>query len=313
MTKNQIDNHPCFVVLPAPDLNAPVISIPLKIEGKMTDIWLRLSRGMRWMILDQLRRYADYVCSFSDKSYADGWARMRIKFGNNMPTGGQVMIKLKGTLPSKNKAPSPYLELSFIPETQKYPRIPEEVFSPQKTKIQETSAKNLIAMPLVAMKGQPAKQDLNKSDYEIDAIAERIIQRIPADVREDVLEAIFTHRMDFRVTNAIGEAGSEEKEGFGVFPYSTGKQNLLVASGYITSDIYFQNGWLMVKLANYPEAFGQAFKNDEDAEKFFQVDTLDGAGVSYRIFKNMKISKMMRGKTWMGSHLQIKFSKKDDA
>jgi len=69
----------------------------------------------------------------------------------------------------------------------------------------------------------------------------------------------------------------------------------------------------MVKLANFPEAFGLAIKNNEDAEKFFQVEATDGAGKSYPIFKDMKISRIMRGKTWMGSHLQIKFSKRENA
>jgi len=311
MIKNQPDNHSDFVVLPAPDLEAPKISLPLMIEEKMNDIWLRLNRGMRWMIIDQLRRYDEYVDSFADKTYADGWARMRIKFGENIPSGGQVMIKLKGTLPSKKKAASPHFEISFIPETQKYPRIPEDVFASQKTKIRNTSVRNLIGMPLIDKKNK--RPDPEGKDYEIDAIAERIIERIPANVREEVLDAIFTHRMDFRVSNATGEAGVEEKSGFGVDPYSTGKKKLLVPTGYITSDIYFQNGWLMVKLANFPEAFGLAIKNNEDAEKFFQVEATDGAGKSYPIFKDMKISRIMRGKTWMGSHLQIKFSKRENA
>lgn len=311
MTKNQSDNHSDYIVLPAPQLDAPKISMPLKIEEKMNDIWLRLNRGMRWMIIDQLRRYDAYVDSFADKTYADGWARMRIKFGENIPAGGQVMIKLKGTLPSKKEAASPHFEISFIPETQKYPRIPEDIFTSQKTKTRNTSVKNLIGMPLIEKTDK--KPAPNDKDNEIDAIAERIIERVPANVRQDVLDAIFTHRMDFRVSNAIGEAGAEEKSGFGVDPYSTGKKKLLVPTGHITSDIYFQNGWLMVKLANFPEAFALSIKNNEDAEKFFQVEATDGAGGSYRIFKDMKISKMIRGKTWMGPHLQIKFSKKDDA
>ena len=56
-------------------------SLPIRFEQKMSLIWPRMSRGLRWIILDMLRRY-DREIAKEGTVDAPGWARM-----NQVATG----------------------------------------------------------------------------------------------------------------------------------------------------------------------------------------------------------------------------------
>ena len=83
-------------------------SLPIRFERKMSLIWPRMSRGLRWIILDMLRRY-DREIAKEGAMDAPGWARMRLTRAYHLilsNANGEFQLRLM--LPNKGRKTPPH-------------------------------------------------------------------------------------------------------------------------------------------------------------------------------------------------------------
>ncbi len=281
-----------------------VSDLPLIAEPKFAMLWPRLGNGMRWILLDLLRRYLEGVMEHADDlSHAPGWARIRFAdpCGICPQSGGDFTFRLM--LPNKGRKTPPFVKLTYVNNDKGFTCWPESLKPPVSDGERKVSLQDLASCPIVDDPGRPVRA---LDPVKADPVAEKILSTIPEDVREDVIDAIMRHRLVFHSTNRTGEAGSIHPPVLGIEGRG---QSRMSAVGYLNESIYFQNGWLMVKLARLPIVLQQGIDMGGDAEEMFAVNMTDGRGGRIRPFEGLRISKCNRGTTWMGKHVQVKFER----
>lgn len=300
-----------------PDSDPVIIEgLPLFAERKFLHLWPRLDRGIRWILMDLLRRYSREVDERRDDlSEAPGWARIRIGSGAGISATAFGDVTFRLMLPTKSRKSPPHIKLTFVNDEKSFACWPEDLTPAQgQDRILPVTAANLQRVR-IAISPQQKQQRDQAPVPDIDPVAEAIIARIPPGLREHVLRSIVLHRLTFHITNAIGEAGAIHAPVLGVEAISTKGKSTIVPTGYLTESIYFQNGWLMVKLANLPHALqvgiqtGDKSSKGTPAEDLFDVHADDGADGRIRLFHGLEIEKRRRGRTWMGEHLTLKFGR----
>jgi hypothetical protein len=142
--------------------------------------------------------------------------------------------------------------------------------------------------------------------FEVDPLARRILARVPDDLAEDVLRSIALHGLIYYTTSGLGQAVGDDEVKLGVEALQKRGVLQIVPIGKITPKIYFQNGWLMIKLAGLPESTGTQIKKGDRINRLFEVAVKDGAGGKVEPFKNAVISQRMTGRTWMGPHVMVR-------
>lgn len=250
-----------------------------------------------------------------DLSEAPGWARIRIASGAGISTTAFGDVTFRLMLPNKSRKTPPHIKLTFVNDEKSFACWPEDLIPAQgKDRIIPVTAADLQRVP-IAISPQQRQQRDRTAVPAIDPAAEPIIARIPADLRDHVLRSIVLHRLNFHMTNAMGEAGAIHPPVLGVEAISTKEGSTIVPIGHLTESIYFQNGWLMIKLANLPHALrvgiqtGDKSSKGTPAEDLFHVHIDDGAGGKIRLFHGLAVEKRRGGRTWMGEHLTLKFAR----
>lgn len=278
--------------------------LPLVAEPKFAMLWPRLGNGLRWILLDLLRRYQEGVMEhIDDLSHAPVRARIRLTdpCGICPQSGGDFIFRLM--LPNKGRKTPPFVKLTYVNNAKGFSCWPETLRPSSADSVRAISLDDLKDCPIV---DDPARPVRKLDSAKTDPVAEIILSTIPDSVRGEVVDAILRHRLVFHSTNRTGEADSLPPPVLGV--ESRGGSRLS-AVGQLSESIYFQNGWLMVKLAKLPVAIQQGIDMGGDAEKMFAVRMPDGRGGTIRPFEGLRISKCNRGTTWMGKHVQVKFEK----
>ena len=144
----------------------------------------------------------------------------------------------------------------------------------------------------------------------MDAVSERIAARIPDPVKEDVLAAVVEHQLNFHLTNATGEAGAIHPVNFGLTALTKKGKNIIVPIGHVTEKIYYQNGWLMMKVADLPTSVVARIIKGANVDDIIQLEAEDGMDGVITPFKGLEITQKMSGNTWMGPHVQVKMGHK---
>ena len=282
--------------------------LPLRAETKFLQIWPRLSAGMRWILLDLLRRFlADIEKHSDDLSHAPGWARLRLvdPCGILTSSSGDFMLRLM--LPNKSRKTPPFVKLTFVNDDKGFSCWPVDLM-PEMSKEEAVSISKLGRTPIITSPDQALRQRV-KDDWDMDDIACAVTARIPEDVRDEVLRAIICHRLTFHTTNATGEAGAVNPPVMGIMARREKGRDRIVPVGHLTESIYFQNGWLMVKLAKLPMALRARIENAEKTEDTFDVVMHDGGGGVIRPFEGVVADRSVKGNTWMGDHIRLRFAK----
>jgi len=284
-------------------------SLPIRFERKMSLIWPRMSRGLRWIILDMLRRY-DREIAKEGAMDAPGWARMRLTRAYHLilsNANGEFQLRLM--LPNKGRKTPPHIQLSFVVSSGTFSCWPEgyEPDIPEKTravKIKDLVREKIYQTPRQKTLGTAARES------QMDAVSERISARIPGAVKEDVLAAVVEHQLNFHLTNATGEAGAIHPVNFGLTALTKKGKNIIVPIGHVTEKIYYQNGWLMMKVADLPASVVTRIVKGANVDEIIQLEAEDGMDGVITPFKGLEITQKMSGNTWMGPHVQIKMGHK---
>ena len=286
-------------------------ALPLRAEIKFLQIWPRLGTGMRWILLDLLRRFlADIAEHSDDLSHAPGWARLRLVDPCGILTGSSGDFMLRLMLPNKSRKTPPFVKLTFVNDDKGFSCWPAEIM-PELGKEEAVSIAKLGRVPIVTSPDQTRRQQV-EDEWDMDDIARTVTARIPEEVRNEVLRAIISHRLTFHTTNSTGEAGAVNPPVMGVMARREKRRDRIVPVGHLTESIYFQNGWLMVKLANLPMALRARMENAGKAEDTFDVVMPDGDGGVIRPFEGVVADRTVKGSTWMGDHVRLRFAKPRD-
>lgn len=286
-------------------LPVPNLFLPIRIEKKMAELWPRLDRGLRWIVLDLLRRYDEEVMRTGGDVDAPGWARMRLTRATDIIlAAGNGEFQFRLMLPTKGRKAPAHIQISFVP-TGSFSCWPEGLAPKITGKPKETTVEALIAQPIFLHPRQAARNNA-PHHIAIDPMAERIIERIPDDIRSEVLRAVALCQVNFHLTNATGEAGAIHPVNFGVTCLNRKGVATIVPIGHVTDKIYFQNGWLMFKLAGFPAAFSARLSKGRPSRDILDITAEDGEHGQIKPFEGLEVSERMSGKTWMGPHVQIK-------
>lgn len=282
-------------------------SFTLKAEKKFSLIWPRFEHGLRWILVDLLRRYVQEVETHGDLTHAPGWARIRIVdtggiYGSG---GGDIVYRL--LLPNATRKSPPYIKLSFVNNVKGFSCWPRELEPEIGEADKKVTVRQLCKAP-IAINPKLAKRDI--SDYDVDPVAEAVVDTFPAEDKEEIIHAMIRHRMIFHTTNATGQAGATQHPVMGIEARLKNGKHLIAPIGCITEHVYFQNGWLMIKLAHLPESAQAQFTKGRASEEIISVSIPDGRGSTLRPFENLWATRSLKGKTWMGKHVQLQFEKK---
>ena len=293
-----------FELYEAPDVPDIRLEFPIRAQRDFSQLWPRMNRGMRYIILDHLERYAASI-NKENPGDSPGWARFRIRMGAEAGLTGEIQYRLK--LRNARRKLEDHIEIMFLPESPKYKKLPEQLGLTHNQKAIWTDIHKLMATPHVveADIANIWKIKRETSVIRIEDDAKAIIERIPADIIDDVLRAVADHNITYCMTNALGEAGLT-KVHFGIEARKKENETRIAAIGFISDYVYYQNGWLMVKLENLPAALGTVLEIGKPIETFFQVRIKNGISGTLSPLAGLVISKTMKGKTWMGPHVQLK-------
>lgn len=301
-----------FEVEPAPEMPEFKVNIPIRVNRDFSQLWPRLGAGMRFIVLDHLERYA----ASAEKNRYDvpGWARFRIKRAGVAGLSGDIRYRLK--LKNARRKLEDHIEIQFQSDSKKYNKIPDALGLTHNEKAIWKSLADLVNTPHVTEKKNRVLDGhyQQKSEfYRVETIPQLLIERIPENIRNDVLKAVIIHDVTYYTTNDLGEASVARGLKFGI---ESKRENdgleSIVPIGNINDHIYFQNGWLMIKLEKMPASIGTILQVGRKIDEFFDVTLNNGIGGKISPFKNLVITKRKKGKTWMGDHVQVKLGNPND-
>lgn len=274
-------------------LSITSLQTPIYIEEKLAKMWPLMSHGLRWMIIDQLRRYES---TFTKDS---GWARMRLAMPANLILSngsGDIFFR-------PNRRDPGTIKMSFQNDEKDF-RSWDPGNEPHADMLKLVSINDLKECPIAL---SPKAQTMMKSESfpQIDELSKRILKRIPSAHYKDVCKAIVRHRLTFNLTNNTGDAGKIHPVNFGVEERFKVSKYRLVPTGYITDRIYFQSGRLMIKTADMPNIIVNEIDVGYPIQKLIDINVNDGKDGSIKPFEDLVVTHVIRGETWQKQYLSL--------
>lgn len=279
--------------MPAPAFPLP---LPLRFERRTLALWLLLNHATRWIILDLVRRYAKEIATYGDLAQAPRQARLRMFLRPTESSGqdGNIYVRLKRV------SDNPYIAVAMTPTKGKIHAGTDGLLENKADKEVSVEVEQIWHAPVLS-KPRP---DLIAP--EVDPVVRPLIVRIPREIRDDVLFEIALRDLSFPMTNGTGTNGNSDQPYLGIEARREKGQVTIRPIGKITDTIYFQNGWLMIKLANWPEALRSIIPGIP-AGKLLSLEIPDAEGAAIDPFAGLQVSDTMTGKTWMGPHVMLRF------
>lgn len=292
-----VKNYGKAITKAAPiSLDMPKIHSPVVMTSNMAIIWIRLEHPMRWLILDHLRRYAQYV----EEGLSKKGERSIIKITHN---NGLFLAK-RGNIEIEYK--EDHYRIAYKSNSGKI----------ENTDIQHILNKNdIMAEPNSAYKMPILSHGSQKAYHPaiiVEPAAEIILKRVPEAIREELKQQIALNQMICNMTNPLGDSQKKNKKGLGFTTYKNQKQMHIMAHGNLGEGIYFQKGRLMLKAEklNMPETLWASIKVGEKVESFVKAKINDAQNHSINVFEGLIITKIYEGVTnEMGRHKALEMGK----
>lgn len=155
----------------------------------------------------------------------------------------------------------------------------------------------------------PAQWSANSGDDRlvIDPIVERMLHDLSAADRIRICSAAFALKAEIKLVEHT--PGIETKPWIGIATRKTKAECWVCPAGFLKQPLYFQNGWLMLKLDKFPDRFGSHLVKGAKAESIISFNIPAGAG-AVDVFEGLEIDRIQRGSTWMGPHAMLRFAQR---
>lgn len=265
----------------------------LAAERKFAAVWHRLDGGSRWIVLDQLRR-------FLDRGVGSGCRIRHPAMASPGLSSGNFRFEHK-----TDKRHGEYVRLSFVNEN---------AFACWPNGIEASGSKHPEIVDVAGLVGEPhahPSRAIVRRYEAVDPLAARIAELIPSGIRSDVLQAVSSEQFEINLTGTGGNSQEEPWMGIGV-QHVAGRRTI-VPIGRFSEKTYFQNGWLMMKIEEHPQAVRTGLLSiatkGAPAGSILDLVLPDGRGETMRPLEDMVVADAKNGTTWMGKHLQLRFEK----
>lgn len=135
----------------------------------------------------------------------------------------------------------------------------------------------------------------------IDPVAFNALEFVDPEICQKLLQSLPARKARVPI--------SQQSDGAALWieTHSTRRTTRLVLSGAIADGIYFQNGWLMFKLARLPKIVASCIVPGTRIERLIDL-TVRRQGLDLQPFRNLVIEQTMSGTTWAGPWISARFA-----
>ncbi|MBS7671357.1 hypothetical protein [Croceicoccus gelatinilyticus] len=276
----------------APGYKTPVAPWPEEVQVDSLCVMsiMAMSLHERWLLVEQVRQ------AMTDYRPAPKRSVQVLKFNGNTEATFLLgaIFSLRHHVDRQHKDGILVLKLRLLRQQGANPlyRIEEDQIS------QQVGAGDIIEAPKARLHRRrlPLHEDI-----VVDPLVTNLYPALDPKELSQLATRVFHQKAEYEFAPRTGPW-------LGVATYANKTERRMVPAGQLSDHIYFQNGWLMLKLKNMPETVASTIAKGQPAKSLFSF-SLERQGQQIDAFENLVISELIRGSTIYGPHVMVRFSR----